>query len=115
MTLAGFGLYAVVAFAVQRRTRELGIRIALGAGRSQVVGMVVREMVLIAAAALLLGLLVAWALAPSLTATLAGVTGLNAASALGTALVLALTAVAAAWIPARRAAHLDPALALRQE
>lgn len=115
LVLAGIGLYAVVAFGVEQRTRELGIRIALGAGRGRVVAGVLREMLAVTGTALIAGLLLARVVAPLVTVQMVGVDGLDLLSLSLTALALAVTAAAAAWVPARRAVRLHPATALRME
>jgi predicted permease len=114
LLLAGVGLYAVVAFAVQRRSRELGIRIALGAGSSAVIRMVLREMLLVTAIALGAGWLIARAAAPGLAGGLIGVSGMDGSSVAVAVVLLAGTAAVAAWIPARRAVNVDPVTALRE-
>jgi predicted permease len=113
--LVAVGLYGVVANTVSRRTRELGIRLALGAGRARIVGLILREaavLVVLGSAAGVPLVLVAGRL---IAALLFGVQPLDALS-LGAAIAL-LIAVAgmAAWLPARRAARVDPLLALRAE
>lgn len=113
LLLAGLGIYAVVSFSVARRTAELGIRMALGAERSGVVRMVVREVAGVVLAGLVVGLAVSAIAASRLGGTLYGVGALDPL-AFGTA-VLVLLGVAwiAAYVPARRAARANPVEALR--
>jgi ABC-type antimicrobial peptide transport system permease subunit len=113
--LAGIGLYAVIAYGVAQRLREFGIRMALGA-RAVDVGLLVLSQV----AWLLLvgggiGVALAFGLGRLSRAMLFGVEGLNPAAAGGALAVLATVALAAALVPARRAARVDPARALRAE
>lgn len=113
MLLAALGLYGVVAFTVAHRTREIGIRMALGSSRGAVVRAVLREAVTMVAAGALAGLGLAAAAAQALAAVLLGVTPLDPASyAIAIALV-AVTAIGASVWPARRAASIDPIAALR--
>jgi len=117
--LAGVGVYGVLAQAVGERTREIGLRIALGASTERVIAQVVRDGLRPAAAGLALGLLLAFALtrllARFLTPMLYAIGPSDAPTyALG-ALVMLLLAVAAAFLPARRAARVDPMVALRAE
>lgn len=115
LLLAGLGLYAVVAYAVQQRTREIGIRMVLGASARELVGAVVREMVLIILVAGAVGLAIGRAIAPLFADGLVGVSGLDLTTALLAAGMLLLTAMLAGWLPARRATRLDPVEALRAE
>jgi predicted permease len=113
--LAAIGLYGVIAYSVARRTREIGIRMALGAAPAGVVRMVMRQGLGVAVAGMTVGLLLAWIAARAVAATLYGITALDPA-AWGTALAVSLTsAVAANLIPARRAAAVDPSIALRTD
>jgi predicted permease len=113
LVLAGLGVYTVVSFAVARRTAELGIRIALGAERSGVVWMVVREVARVVVVGLVLGVAAAAIAAPRFGGMLHGVDALDPTTfAIAVALLLAV-AWAAAYIPARRAALADPVQALR--
>jgi predicted permease len=114
-TLVTAGLYGLMAFAVARRTREIGVRIALGAGRSAVAWMVLREALALVAAGALLALPVAWGLARYVQSQLYGVGGADPAVAGGLLATLILIETVAAFLPARRALKLDPAVALRQE
>jgi predicted permease len=111
--LAALGLYGVMAFMVTRRTREIGIRMALGAGQSEVVWMVLRETLVLAGIGVALGLVGAYALTRLVQAQLFGVEATDlltmAAASLGIAGVTAL----AGYIPARRATGIDPMSALR--
>ncbi len=115
VTLAIVGLYGVVSYMTARRRNEIGIRVALGAGRMEVIRMILRD----SAWMLLPGLAIGVAL--SLLATqgarklLFGIEPWDAGTLIGSAVLLAVVAVLASWIPARRAAGLDPLTALRHE
>jgi ABC-type antimicrobial peptide transport system permease subunit len=113
--LAALGLYGVMAFMVTRRTREIGIRMALGAGQRDVVWMVLRETLVLAGIGVAIGLAGAYALTRLVQAQLFGVEPTDlltmAAASLGIAAVTAL----AGFIPARRATGIDPMNALRWE
>ena len=113
MLLASLGIYAVVSFSVARRSSEIGIRIALGAERSRVVRMVMREMLLTLIVGLAIGFAVALPAASLLQPTLYQVSALDGASFLVSALLLTAVAILATYIPARRAAGADPLEALR--
>lgn len=115
LLLAGVGLYGVVAYAVGQRTREIGIRRALGARASDVVGMVVREGVGPALAGVGLGLLAAWFGSGVLSSLLYGIEPYDPLTLVAvTALLLAVVGIAT-WIPARRASAVAPADALRDD
>lgn len=113
LLLAGLGIYAVVSFSVARRTSELGIRMALGAERSGVVRMVVREVAGVVVAGLAVGVVVAGLAASRLGGLLYGVPALDPVSFVGAVAILLAVAWAAAWIPARRASRADPVSSLR--
>jgi len=113
LALAGLGIYAVVSFSVARRSAELGIRMALGAERSGVVRMVVREVVGVVVVGVVVGLAVAGAAAAQLGGALYGVGALDPLTFVGAVGVLLLVAWIAAYVPARRAAQADPVEALR--
>ena len=115
LLLALLGIYGVTAYAVARRTRELGVRIALGAPRTHVLALVVRQGLVLAGVGVLLGALVAVGATRLLRGLLYGVAPVDAVALGGAAALLALTALAASWVPARRAAGLDPVTALRAE
>jgi ABC-type antimicrobial peptide transport system permease subunit len=115
LTLALLGIYGLMSFVVNRRTREIGIRMALGADRGEVLAMILRHGLTIAGVGLLTGLLGALAVTRLLQGFLLGVEPWDPATFLVTALVLAGAAAAATWIPARRAARVDPMVALRAD
>src|SRR4029453_1917471 len=113
--LAALGLYGVMAFSVSRRTREIGVRMALGARRGDVLRMVLREAASMAAGGIVIGAALALALGRYVEAQLYGVGGRDLATLVVAAGVLAGVALASGWLPARRASRVDPALTLRQE
>jgi putative ABC transport system permease protein len=115
LLIAAIGVLGVLAFTVSQRTREFGVRLALGAQRGQVLGMVLGEGVTLAVAALLVGVVAAAALSRFLGDLLFGVTGTDVTTYLVVGLTLAAVAVLAAYVPARRATRVDPMDALRAE
>lgn len=115
ISLAAVGLYGVTAFSVAQRRREIGIRIALGAGVRAVIETVTRQAAVIVAAGVVLGLLAAAAFARALESMLFGVQPLDAKSYVGAAILFAAVAIIACIIPARSAALVDPTEALRAE
>jgi len=115
LTLTSVGLYGIMAYAVTRRTSEIGIRLALGAERRQVLWMVLRESLTVSLAGLVVGLPLAFAGARLLRSMLFGLKStdlLTFGGALASAVVVTL---AASLVPARRAAQVDPMVALRYE
>ena len=115
LIVAAIGLYGVTAYGVARRTREIGVRMALGADRARVIGQVLREALEQTAIGLIVGVALAIVAARALTSLLFGVAPGDPAVFAEAALVLVLSATFAAFVPARRAASIDPARALRSE
>ncbi|HSC26928.1 MAG TPA: ADOP family duplicated permease [Vicinamibacterales bacterium] len=114
LLLAAIGLYATMAFIVGRRTREIGVRLALGATAPEVSRMVVRESLGLVGSGIGAGLFLALWAGRALESQLYGVGAADPLSLLGAALVLATAALLASWVPARRASHVDPVVALRE-
>ncbi len=112
LTLAAIGIYGVMAYSVRRRTRELGTRIALGASRADIIRLVMREGGVITVAGVGVGLATGVLAARSLSAVLFGVPPSDPWSMITAAALLGLTAMAACYVPARRAARVDPARTL---
>lgn len=115
LVLASIGLYGVVSYSASQRTREIGVRIALGAGRGSVLGMVLRQALGLATAGVVLGLLAAAAGTRAMASLLYEVSPLDPLTFGVVALVLVGVALLAAWVPARRAVGVDPVVALRGE
>jgi ABC-type antimicrobial peptide transport system permease subunit len=115
VVLVAIGLYGVLACSVARRTREIGVRMALGADAARLFGLVVRESFLVVVLGLLLGVPAALAICRVTASILYGVSYDDAISLAGAALVMAVVALTAACLPARRATKVDPIVALRSE
>jgi putative ABC transport system permease protein len=115
LLLASIGIYGVTSYAVAQRTREIGIRIALGADAHATARMVLRSGLRLAALGVAIGTAAAAVLAPALGALLFGVKPLDGPTYAAVALMLMIVAAGATWIPARRATKVDPMLALRAE
>ncbi len=115
LLLAASGLYATVAFGVARRTREIGIRMALGATRHGILRLVVRQGMRAVLLGLVLGVGAAWSASRALQASLYGISGSDLTSYGVASLLLVLAATTACWLPARRAARVNPNEALRHE
>ena len=113
--LAAIGLYGVMAYTVSRRTREIGIRIALGAERRTVLWLVLREVAFITVAGIALAIPAAIALGGVVRSQLFGVSAADPWTMALASLVLGVVALVAGWLPARRAARVQPLLALRAE
>jgi putative ABC transport system permease protein len=115
LVLAVVGLYGVLSRLVARRTHEIGIRIALGATRGQVVRMVAKQGLRLTVTGIIFGLASVWGLTRLLRALLYGVSAMNSANLILTTLVLLCSAGIATLIPARRATRIDPTVVLRDE
>jgi putative ABC transport system permease protein len=115
LLLSAIGLYALISYSVSQRTREIGVRVALGAQRSNVMGMVLREGVKLLVLGLLLGLLGAFSVTRIIRSLLYSTSSTDALSFIVTSLTLVAVALLACYIPARRATKVDPMVALRYE
>ena len=113
--IAAIGIYGVVAYAVAQQTREIGIRIALGARRWRIVSLVLGRSLVLTAIGIALGLVCAAAAAQDLRAMLFGLSPLDPVTFVAVAATFACVAVLASFIPARRATRMDPLTALRCE
>ena len=115
LVLASVGLYGLLAYSVARRTTEMGIRIALGAQRSTVINMVVKDAMRLVLCGALAGVPMAWIASQSVKSMFFGLTATDPRTTAGAAILLILAAVLAAYLPARRASRLEPLIALRHE
>jgi predicted permease len=113
--LTAIGIFGLVSYQVSRRTREIGIRMALGADAAEVIGWVMRGGLIATSVGLVAGAFIAWHSARMLTAFLYGVAPSDAMTFAAAVVLLAVVAVAAGWLPARRVSRIDPAAALRVE
>jgi putative ABC transport system permease protein len=113
--LAAVGIYGVMAYLVGRRTREIGIRVAMGASRGTVVGGVLSDAMVQVTGGLVAGLLGAWVLTRFLRSQLFGLEPSDPLTFLGVTVLLVAVAMMASWVPARRAAGVDPTVAFREE
>ena len=115
LILASTGLYGTVAFSVSRRTREMGIRLSLGADAGKVVGMVLRGAMGLVAVGMVIGLVLSLGLAQAIRGFLYGVGAMDPVTFLGVPALLAAVALVAAFVPARRASRVNPIQALKSE
>jgi len=115
LVLAAVGIYSVIANGVAQRTREIGLRMALGSGRAAVLRLIVGEGLRLSATGVAFGWLGAWALRRVIADQLYGVGALDVPTFTAMAAALVLVALVGSWIPARRAAGIDPLIALRSE
>jgi putative ABC transport system permease protein len=115
LTFAAVGLAAMIAYAVTQRTREIGVRMALGAQRRDVVSLIVKEGFWMTTGGLAIGMLTAWSLRRSVASMLFGISPADGTTVGAVLLLLLAVATFAAYLPARRAARIDPAVALRSE
>ena len=115
LLLAGIGIYGVTAYSVSRRTRELGIRMALGAQRRDVSGLVIRQGMTPVLIGIVIGLSAAFFLTRWMSSLLFRVSANDPLTFAGIALLLVAIALLACWLPARRATQVDPMIALRSQ
>jgi ABC-type antimicrobial peptide transport system permease subunit len=115
LTLGALGIFGVLAYAVTQRRQEIGVRVALGAPPKSVLQLIVGQGLMLAAAGVAIGVLVAWFLTASMQSVLFGIQASDPITFIQVALVLMAAALIASWLPARRALGIDPVTALRYD
>jgi putative ABC transport system permease protein len=115
LLLASVGLYGVLAYTVTQRSREIGLRMALGASGNSVTALFVRQGLTLTGIGLAIGIAASFAATRSLKSALYGVTGTNPTTLAAVAAALTIVALVACFIPARRASRVDPIVVLREE
>jgi putative ABC transport system permease protein len=115
LVLSAIGIYGVLSYLVSRRTREIGIRVAIGAGRAEVLGLVLRSGMLLAIAGVVIGIVVALGASRVMSGMLHQVSPLDPVTFTAVGVVLTLVALFASLVPAWRAARVDPVVALKAE
>lgn len=115
LALAAVGLYGLLTYTVARRTNEIGIRLALGAMRREVLWMVIRQVVILLSAGVAIGIPVAWACSQLVSSMLFRLKGMDLWTIGGATCVLTVVGLVAGFLPAWRASRVDPMAALRYE
>jgi macrolide transport system ATP-binding/permease protein len=115
LAIASVGLYATMAYAVSRRTNEIGLRMALGAERRRILWMILREVLGLTTAGLAIGMLSSWSLLSAIKSFTFGIKPVDPLSVLSAVAILITALLLAGLAPATRAAHVDPVTALRHE
>jgi ABC-type antimicrobial peptide transport system permease subunit len=115
ITMAVVGLYGVIAYSVGARTREIGVRMALGARADQVLGLVIRDGAAIGAIGVVIGIVASLAASRLLQGLLFGVGPVDLLTFAGTCVLAGLATLAATWLPAWRASRVDPVVAIKSE
>jgi ABC-type antimicrobial peptide transport system permease subunit len=115
LVLALVGIYGVVSYAANQRTQEIGVRMALGAQSRDILGLVVGQGLMLVAMGLALGLLAAFGVSSLLGTMLFGISSRDPITYISVPILLGVMAIAASYIPARRATKVDPLIALRSE
>ena len=115
LVIAGVGVYGVVYYTVARRTREIGLRVALGASRPQVVGPMLRQSGWLAVTGIAIGLVAAYFVTPIVGGLLLGLSPIDPIGLAAVSFILVTLALVATWVPSWRASDVDPMIALREE